>query len=452
MPKIEQNLKAGLDYPEVFAVICAAVLMMFWYDKSAYILGFFALVTIGSLVIIWLSYQRINSVRISLVVVALMAIVMGIMQLCVPIFLGFVLLIGIRFFRSNPTHRFAVLTTAVLTTTAFYYISISLKIEHIACANDNVYLVLILTILITLWQFNQVHTSAVKYYEQATSEKNRISTLVSVINKLTRFLPPQVWQPIIRTNQPVVVTNRRRKITVMFSDIEGFTELSERLSPDELADILNTYMQRMTEIALHHDAVLDKFIGDGMVCFFGAPHSQGIREDALACVAMAIDMRREMRTLRHQWRLQGFEGLYIRIGITTGYCHVGNFGSDRRMSYTLIGSEANLASRLESAAPKGAILVSKSTYDYILHEYQCEFQGKIRLKGFAESVSTYTVLDPDATEGGGPKWVDHDLSGFNLHLNFKDIKNYDYGRIKEHLQQALKQVDEETRRDIHKDN
>ncbi|MFP5304124.1 adenylate/guanylate cyclase domain-containing protein, partial [Cobetia sp. SIMBA_158] len=76
-------------------------------------------------------------------------------------------------------------------------------------------------------------------------------------------------------------------------------------------------------------------------CFFGEPNSRGSRQDALDCVAMAIDMRREMRTLRQKWRLMGFEGLYIRVGITTGYCHVGNFGSNSRLSYTIIGKEAN---------------------------------------------------------------------------------------------------------------
>ena len=211
--------------------------------------------------------------------------------------------------------------------------------------------------------------------------------MVSVINKLTCFIPLQVWQPIVKSDRAVEVTDKRAKLTIMFSDIAGFTALSDSLSSDNLADILNTYMKCMTMIANKHGAVLDKFIGDGMVCFFGEPSSRSARQDALDCVAMAIDMRREMRSSRQKWRLMGFEGLYVRIGITTGYCHVGNFGSNNRLSYTIIGKEANLASRLEAVADKGDILIGQKTYDYICHDYECQYAGKYQLKGFDDNVS-----------------------------------------------------------------
>jgi len=231
---------------------------------------------------------------------------------------------------------------------------------------------------------------------------------------------------------------------MMFSDIVGFTELSDSLSSDNLADILNTYMHSMTSIADKHGAVLDKFIGDGMVCFFGEPNSRGSRQDALDCVAMAIDMRREMRTLRQKWRLMGFEGLYIRIGITTGYCHVGNFGSNNRLSYTIIGKEANLASRLESCAGKDQILVSESTYDYICHNYECAHVEAFCLKGFDEKVNAWQVFDPNTnTAGQLSKWVDHTLPGFNLHLNFKDMKDNDYQDIRARLNFALERIEQE---------
>ena len=267
--------------------------------------------------------------------------------------------------------------------------------------------------------------------------------MVSVINKLTRFVPPQVWEPIVKSDSPVSVENKRAKLTMMFSDIVGFTELSDSLSADNLADILNTYMHCMTLIANKHGAVLDKFIGDGMVCFFGEPNSRGPRQDALDCVAMAIDMRREMRTLRQKWRLLGFEGLYIRIGITTGYCHVGNFGSNNRLSYTLIGKEANLASRLEAVAGKGQIFISESTHDYISHDYDCEYVGAFQLKGFDNKVSAWQVLDPDENKGQLSKWVDHTLPGFNLHLNFKDMQNNDYQDIRNRLNLALARIEQE---------
>lgn len=158
---------------------------------------------------------------------------------------------------------------------------------------------------------------------------------------------------------------------------------------------------------------------------------------------MALDMRREMRTLRHKWRLMGFAGLYIRVGITTGYCHVGNFGSNNRLSYTLIGKEANLAARLESSAGKDEILVSESTYDYVCHNYECQHAGAFQLKGFDQKVNAWQVLDPDANKGQLSKWVDHTLPGFNLHLNFKDMKDQDYQDIRERLNLALERIEQE---------
>lgn len=283
----------------------------------------------------------------------------------------------------------------------------------------------------------------VNYAKAANQAKGRINIMGSVINKLTRFIPLQIWQPIVQSDDSVDVFNKRAKLSIMFSDIVGFTEISDSLSADNVADILNTYMQCMTTIANKHGAVLDKFIGDGMVCFFGAPSSQGPRQDALNCVAMAIDMRREMRRLRQQWRLMGFEGLYVRIGITTGYCHVGNFGSNSRLSYTIIGKEANLAARLESIAGKGDILISQATHDYICHDYECKHIGAFKLKGFDEKVETWQVLDPSINESRLSKWVDHTLPGFNLHLNFKDMQDEDYQEIRNRLNFALERVEKE---------
>ena len=303
--------------------------------------------------------------------------------------------------------------------------------------------VLLASMIVILCHFRHVYHDYVDYEAQAQQAVGRLNTMVSVINKLTRFVPPQVWEPIVKSDSPVSVENKRAKLTMMFSDIVGFTELSDSLSADNLADILNTYMHCMTLIANKHGAVLDKFIGDGMVCFFGEPNSRGPRQDALDCVAMAIDMRREMRTLRQKWRLLGFEGLYIRIGITTGYCHVGNFGSNNRLSYTLIGKEANLASRLEAVAGKGQIFISESTHDYISHDYDCEYVGAFQLKGFDNKVSAWQVLDPDENKGQLSKWVDHTLPGFNLHLNFKDMQDNDYQDIKNRLNLALARIEQE---------
>ena len=403
-----------------------------------------AIVSLPSLMILVYNYQRQPSFWTSNIVVVLFSTVIGSMQFCTVLSLSLSLLIGIRIILSEPENRLKLIIVSAVTAIMFYYVSITLNSDMMVCNEDLISPTILLASIITiLWQFWGIYHKYLSYEKTAEEAKGRLNTLVSVISKLTRFIPPQVWQPIVKSDSVVDVNNKRAKLTIMFSDIAGFTELSDSLSSDNLADILNTYMKCMTVIANKHGAMLDKFVGDGMICFFGEPNSRGTRQDALDCVAMAIDMRREMRSLRQEWRLMGFEGLYVRIGITTGYCHVGNFGSNNRISYTIIGKEANLASRLESIAGKGDILISQRTYDYVCHDYECEYAGTYQLKGFDSSINAWQVLDPDANKGRLSKWVDHTLPGFNLHLNFKDMQNYDYKEIKSKLNFALERIEKE---------
>jgi adenylate cyclase len=120
--------------------------------------------------------------------------------------------------------------------------------------------------------------------------------------------------------------------------------------------LLNEYLTEMSKIAHAHGATLDKFIGDAILAFFGDPQTLGAREDARACLKMAVAMQERLGELQTKWREQGIEQpLQVRMGINTGYCNVGNFGSDDRMAYTIIGAEANLAARLQAIAPAGGI-------------------------------------------------------------------------------------------------
>ena len=432
------------DYPEVFVLILTVVLLALHYDFRPTSMALLVITTLPSLMILIYNYRRKMSFWTSNIVIILFSVVVGSLQFCPVISLSLVFLIGIRIIISGPENYLKLITVALVTAIVFYYVSTILDGADMDCGEgwlSNT--ILLASMVVVLCQFRRVYQEYTGYKVRAKQATGRLSTMVSVINKLTRFVPPQVWEPIVRADSPVSVSNKRAKLTIMFSDIIGFTELSDSLSADNLADILNTYMHCMTLIANKHGAVLDKFIGDGMVCFFGEPDSRGPRQDALDCVAMAIDMRREMRTLRQKWRLMGFEGLYIRIGITTGYCHVGNFGSNNRLSYTLIGKEANLAARLEASAGKDKILVSESTYDYICHNYECHHAGAFQLKGFDNKVNAWQVLDPDAHKGHLSKWVDHTLPGFNLHLNFKDMKDDDYQDIRDRLNFALERIEQE---------
>ena len=146
-------------------------------------------------------------------------------------------------------------------------------------------------------------------------------------------------------------------------------------------------------IALQHGATIDKFIGDAMLLFFGDPQSKGVAEDAKACVVMAIAMQRRMRDLEQEWRNRGLlRPFRIRMGITTGFCTVGNFGSRDRMDYTIIGNEVNLAARLQSATEPGSILLSHETNALVQGLVMTEEQPPITVKGFPKPISGYKVV------------------------------------------------------------
>ena len=226
---------------------------------------------------------------------------------------------------------------------------------------------------------------------KAVTEKNQV--LEALSSKLSKYLSPQVYQSIFSGAQTVEVSSRRKKLTIFFSDIAGFTETTDNLESEELTEVLNQYLTEMSTIALVHGATIDKYIGDAMLLFFGDPESKGVVDDAKACVMMAIAMQRRMRELEHDWRRRGLERPFrIRMGITTGFCTVGNFGSTDRMDYTIIGNEVNLAARLQAAAEPGSILVSHETNALVQDIVLTEEFPPMTVKGFLKPIKTYKVL------------------------------------------------------------
>ena len=227
--------------------------------------------------------------------------------------------------------------------------------------------------------------------DELARKSNELEALSS---QLAKYLAPQVYESIFTGKQEVKITARRKKLTIFFSDIAGFTETADRLESEDLIQLLNQYLTEMSRIALAYGATIDKYVGDAIVIFFGDPETRGVKADALACVRMAIAMRERMRELESVWRASGIEKpLCCRIGINTGFCTVGNFGSEDRMDYTIIGGGVNLASRLEAAATPGEILISYETYAQIKDQIHCEECGAINVKGVAYPVATYAVVD-----------------------------------------------------------
>ena len=211
--------------------------------------------------------------------------------------------------------------------------------------------------------------------------------------RLSKYLSPALRKAIL-TGKDVRAETQEKTLTIFFSDMEGFTKLAEELDPEQLTDLLNTYLTEMSEIAFRFGGTIDKVIGDSIMVFFGDPESRGIKSDAITCVSMAIAMKRNMQELQVRWRADGIENPpALRMGINSGVCKVGNFGTENRLDYTLLGRAVNLASRLESSAESNEILISKDTYQLIKDAVHCIDKGQIPIKGFAEAVDVYSAVD-----------------------------------------------------------
>ena len=241
--------------------------------------------------------------------------------------------------------------------------------------------------------------------------------------KLSKYLSPQVYQSIFSGEKNVKIEAYRKNLTVFFSDIKGFTEITDSLEPEVLSSLLNNYLNEMSKIALKYGGTIDKFVGDAIMIFFGDPETKGQKEDAKACVLMAIEMRERMKYLQKMWEDQGIsKPLRIRIGVNTGYCNVGNFGSEDRLDYTIIGGEVNLASRLESNADAGQILISHETYALVKNQIICEKKEEIKVKGIAHKVQTYQVVNTKEELVKSKNFLNEEFEGFNLSIDLKRLK------------------------------
>ncbi len=214
-------------------------------------------------------------------------------------------------------------------------------------------------------------------------EKTRLRSMFDA------YFPPAVTRRLISQSQLFQPMGNKKELTVLFSDIKNFTQMSERLDPLEVQNALNEYFGAMVEIVFRHGGTVDKFIGDGLMVFFGDPEPQA--DHALRCVRAGIEMQQKSRDLREAWKRRGGMDLVIRIGIHTGPMVVGNMGSARRLSYTVVGASVNLASRLESSAPPGGILISETTFDQVKDEVSCCFHDKLQVKGVENRVTSYLV-------------------------------------------------------------
>jgi class 3 adenylate cyclase len=275
-------------------------------------------------------------------------------------------------------------------------------------------------------------------------EKSRMLEVLS--SKLSKYLAPQVYQSIFSGHRDVSLETTRKKLTVFFSDLKDFTQITDDLEPEDLADLLNEYFTEMSEIALEHGATIDKFIGDAMLMFFGDPDTKGVEGDAAACVAMAIAMQRRMRELQHAWRTRGIQQpLRMRIGINTGYCNVGNFGSTDRMDYTIIGNEVNLAARLEEHADPDGILLSYETYALVRDRVTAEEWPAIEVKGIRREIRPYAVTEfLDELEAN--EVISSEIEGMSVRIDLLDLDDTRRQAMLTQLAEITERLESQTRR------
>ena len=203
------------------------------------------------------------------------------------------------------------------------------------------------------------------------------------------YFPPTVVRKLMANPSLVTTGGQKKELTILFSDIKSFTTHSSTLSPDVIQKILNEYFAAMVEILFKYEGTVDKFIGDGLMVFFGDPEPQP--DHALRCVRAAIEMQKKCRELKARWVKEGKFPLMVRVGINTGQVVVGNMGYERRLSYTVLGADVNLAQRLESNAPVEGILISERTYQLIKDSINARRLEPIKVKGIDVPIQVYEV-------------------------------------------------------------
>lgn len=227
-------------------------------------------------------------------------------------------------------------------------------------------------------------SSAFSYAEHLKEKK-------TLLNAFKHYLSPQVLKEVIAHPELLIPGGQRKEITVLFCDIRNFTTLSEKHTPKEVTELLNVYLESMTNCIFKNGGTIDKFIGDAIMAYFGAPLYQ--QDHPYRAVATAIDMVETLESVKQQWKALGEENLSIGIGIHTGEAIVGNLGSKERFDYTVIGDTVNTAQRIEDATKKAevALLVSFETKSRTEDKYAYKEVGTFSLKGKSKPIPLFTI-------------------------------------------------------------
>ena len=279
------------------------------------------------------------------------------------------------------------------------FTAMSAGIEGTVGIAENLFLIIT---PLSVFTFILIMCVMIDYITRQTFIKNQIiahqkDSLERSQSVIRRYIPPRVADKIIDGEESSIEKPERLRVTILFADICGFTEIADRVEPEVMTEILNDYMSRMAELIESHDGTLNEFAGDGLMAVFGAPDPLPPEEQAKKAVKAAQAMQTSMSELNDQWQKLGIgTELRTRIGINTGMNSVGSYGSLGRRTYTAIGLQTNIASRIESAAEPGQILISEATYQLASDQINCEPKGEVDCKGVHFPVKVYAPRGPHA--------------------------------------------------------
>jgi class 3 adenylate cyclase len=269
-----------------------------------------------------------------------------------------------------------------------------------------------------LSDFGLLYSSVLEHSSGLENElSKRNAEIGAIMGKMRRYLSETLYQRIAGGSvEAKAGSTQRRNLSVFFSDVVGFTELTDTVEPETLSQLLNSYLGAMATICQKWGGTIDKFIGDAVMIYFGDEEGADPVEGARRCVQMALEMQSALGAVQSDWSRFGTHlKLKIRVGINSGYCTVGNFGANERMDYTLVGGNVNVASRLEHLAEPGSICLSGSTYEMVRDLVEVKPMGRISVKGVAHPIDTYSVIGrrPEAVEKTNPLFLEQG-AGFDL--------------------------------------
>jgi adenylate cyclase len=258
--------------------------------------------------------------------------------------------------------------------------------------------------------FIYLSVTVYKYFTEERARRELRSTF-------SKYVSPAIVDEVLKDSENLKLGGRKQRMTVMFSDVRGFTTISEKLPPTELAQLLNDYLSPMTDIVFKNKGTLDKYMGDAIMAFFGAPIFD--KDHAIHACRCALESLEKLKELQAQFKERNLPRIDIGIGINTGEMSVGNMGSKIVQSYTVMGDSVNLGSRLEGINKEYGtrIIISEFTHAEVKNRFSCREVDRVRVKGKNEPVRIFEVLKEGPLGDQEKSWMNQYEAGLQLYHN-----------------------------------